>query len=308
MNKIPFFTIVTPTYNRAYIIGKTIKSVLNQTFSDFEYIIVDDGSTDNTEKVVKSFCDRRIIYLKLLQNSGGSCKPRNVGFKHAKGEYIVRVDSDVKLDKNALQVFREWISKKPEIGIFFLDVISEEDKKLKTRSRKETVNPNQGLEFTYKDQICNPRTKDHLPCLKKKVTEEAKLPENFRNYAFYYKIARKWNFFYIPKIGLYVSSQRPGGSDRIMATIEENASKFIEGIDDYLKNFRQDTLKLCPRKMEGWLRNRGVMCILDDRKKEGIECFLKGLRYKFFSYKSWIYLILSIVCPILIKWNIRRRK
>jgi len=83
MNKIPFFTVITPTYNRAYIISETIKSVLNQTFSDFEYIIIDDGSTDDTEKVVRSFCDQRVIYLRLLQNSGGSCKPRNVGFKHA---------------------------------------------------------------------------------------------------------------------------------------------------------------------------------------------------------------------------------
>jgi len=86
-------SIVMPTYNRAYIIDSSIKSVLAQTYSDFELIIVDDGSTDDTEKVIKSFNDKRIRYIKLEKNSGAS-HARNIGIENAKGEYITFHDSD----------------------------------------------------------------------------------------------------------------------------------------------------------------------------------------------------------------------
>lgn len=59
----PFFSIIIPTYNRADLIGKTLASVLNQTFTDFEIIVVDDGSTDTTKLVVDSFKDKRLKYI-----------------------------------------------------------------------------------------------------------------------------------------------------------------------------------------------------------------------------------------------------
>ena len=65
----PFFSIVMATYNRAYCIENAINSVLKQDFKDWELIIVDDGSTDNTEEVVKKYLDdKRIKYIKLKKN------------------------------------------------------------------------------------------------------------------------------------------------------------------------------------------------------------------------------------------------
>jgi len=60
---MPFFSIIIPTYNRSEKLKNTITSVLNQTFEDFELLIMDDGSTDDTEDIVNSFNDSRIIYL-----------------------------------------------------------------------------------------------------------------------------------------------------------------------------------------------------------------------------------------------------
>ena len=85
-------SVIIPTYNRAHLIKRSAMSVLNQTYSNLELIIVDDGSTDNTEEVVKSIDDNRVIYIK--QPNQGACAARNNGIDHAKGEFIAFQDSD----------------------------------------------------------------------------------------------------------------------------------------------------------------------------------------------------------------------
>ncbi|WP_405324068.1 glycosyltransferase family 2 protein [Fibrobacter sp.] len=85
-------SIVLPSYNRARIISNAIESILRQTYRDFELIVVDDGSTDNTEEVVRAFNDDRIVYVK--QKNAGACVARNNGIAHARGEYIAFQDSD----------------------------------------------------------------------------------------------------------------------------------------------------------------------------------------------------------------------
>jgi glycosyltransferase involved in cell wall biosynthesis len=89
----PRVSIIIPTFNRSGLITRSIESVLNQSFRDFELIIVDDGSTDNTEAVVKSLPDERIRYIKRETNSGGSAA-RNVGIRQARASLIAFQDSD----------------------------------------------------------------------------------------------------------------------------------------------------------------------------------------------------------------------
>lgn len=87
-------SIIMPSYNTAQYIGATIKSVLNQTYTNWELIIVDDCSTDNTDEVVKNYLsDKRIKYLKNEQNSGAAVS-RNRALREAKGQWISFLDSD----------------------------------------------------------------------------------------------------------------------------------------------------------------------------------------------------------------------
>ena len=86
-------SIITPTYNRAHLIGETIQSVLAQTYPNFEQIIIDDGSTDNTEEVVKSFNDERLKYFKY-DRIGNISALLNLAIKHSNGDYIALLDSD----------------------------------------------------------------------------------------------------------------------------------------------------------------------------------------------------------------------
>ena len=86
-------SVIIPTYNRAYRITTSIQSVLNQTYSELEVIVVDDGSTDNTEEVVSAIGDSRLKYHRLEENKGAA-NARNIGVSLAHNDVIAFNDSD----------------------------------------------------------------------------------------------------------------------------------------------------------------------------------------------------------------------
>lgn len=93
----PLVSIIIPTYNRAHLIGETLDSISNQTFTNWECIVVDDGSTDDTESLLKSYIqkDARFHFLKRPKNRlKGANASRNYGFEHSKGDYVQWFDSD----------------------------------------------------------------------------------------------------------------------------------------------------------------------------------------------------------------------
>lgn len=114
----PLFSIVIPTYNRAPRLQGAIASVLAQTLEDWELIIVDDGSTDNTAAVVASFGDKRIKYLKNEVNMERS-RSRNRGIEAAIGEYVCFLDSDDHYRSNHLAVLKEAIAQTVDKAAFF---------------------------------------------------------------------------------------------------------------------------------------------------------------------------------------------
>lgn len=117
-----FFSIIIPTYNRANFIETAIISALNQDYKNFELIIVDDGSTDNTEEIIKTIKDPKIKYYKILNSERGAA--RNYGASIAKGEYVNFFDSDDVLYSNHLSEAFDIITKnnKPEVVNINFDV------------------------------------------------------------------------------------------------------------------------------------------------------------------------------------------
>jgi len=110
MNNKPFFSVVLPTLNRAKYISFAIQSVLNQTFEDFELIVSDNSSTDNTEQIVKDFSDKRIRYLKT-EKTFPMYDSWEFALDHAKGEYITFLGDDDAQSSIYLESFKEIINK-----------------------------------------------------------------------------------------------------------------------------------------------------------------------------------------------------
>lgn len=97
LNKnLPLVSIIIPLYNAETFIAQTLQSVLDQTFREWELIVVDDCSTDKSRQIVNQFAvtDNRITLIESAINFGGPAKPRNIGIEKAKGEYIAFLDAD----------------------------------------------------------------------------------------------------------------------------------------------------------------------------------------------------------------------
>lgn len=96
MNQSPIISIIVPAYNAASYIKSTLDSAINQTFKDFEILVINDCSTDDTVDIVESYCatDKRVKLISLSVNKGAPAGPRNIGVKEAKGQWIAFLDAD----------------------------------------------------------------------------------------------------------------------------------------------------------------------------------------------------------------------
>lgn len=128
MDEPLLFSVVIPTYNRAQLVSRAIKSVLSQTYPHFEVIVIDDGSTDNTEQVVSSLKDSRISYVKKENGERGAA--RNYGVARSMGDYVTFLDSDDMMYRECLTTASITVSDYGRPSIFHLayEIRSEGDK------------------------------------------------------------------------------------------------------------------------------------------------------------------------------------
>lgn len=134
-------SIIIPTYNRQDNLARALRSVLAQTYKDFEVLVIDDGSTDQTENIVKDLAakDNRIKYCRIENSggppdgeprpSGGPAKPRNTGIEKARGEFIAFLDSDDEWlpEKLAVQIRAFENTNNPRLGLTTSDFLNHND-------------------------------------------------------------------------------------------------------------------------------------------------------------------------------------
>lgn len=111
----PKISVVVPLYNKEKSIARTIESILNQTLKDFELVIVDDGSTDNSVDIVRGFNDERIVLIQ--QKNAGPGAARNTGVRNAKADWIVFLDADDENLPDSLEFFAKIIEEHPDADI-----------------------------------------------------------------------------------------------------------------------------------------------------------------------------------------------
>lgn len=140
MEREIFFSIVIPAYNRAHMILDTLHTTLRQTYPHYEVILVDDGSTDNTEEVVSTIKDPKFIYHKKRNEERAVA--RNTGFQLAKGDYVTLLDSDDYLYPTHLEEAVQYIRAKqmPEIIRFNYDVVDSNKNLLQIARMPKQIN------------------------------------------------------------------------------------------------------------------------------------------------------------------------
>ena len=208
------FTIFTPTYNRAYKLPDLYKSLVNQSYKDFEWVIVDDGSSDNTEEQVTSFTSENkinIIYLK--QDNGGKHRAVNTGLKYANGELFFIVDSDDTLTSNSLERILFYYNQIENDSEFagVVGVMSDNRGKLIGNGMKYEVIDSNLIERRYKHNIQG----DLAKVIRTTVFRDFLFPdisgENFVAESIVWnRMAQKYKFRYFNEV-IYIGEYLEGG-------------------------------------------------------------------------------------------------
>ena len=119
MNNLPFFSVLVPTYNQCQYLGEALDSLINQTDNDWEAIIVNDGSTDNTANILEIYAQKDSRFKVINKANGGTGSALNLALNHAQGEWVCWLSSDDLFEIDKLAIHRKWIYKNPDYKFFF---------------------------------------------------------------------------------------------------------------------------------------------------------------------------------------------
>jgi len=160
----PFFSVIIPTYNRAFILPETIKSIENQTFTDWEILIIDDGSKDNTKVVIEEIAKNQIKIKYFYQQNSERSVARNHGASLANGQYLLFLDSDDFFNADHLQnIYNDIIKREKPVALFFTDILYFSEKGIE---KPEIPRMENSKEFQY--VLLNPITPSRV-CIHKEI-------------------------------------------------------------------------------------------------------------------------------------------
>lgn len=280
----PKVSIVIPTYNRADFLPKAIQSVLNQTYRNWEIIIIDDGSTDNTEGIVKSYKEARIRYILHKSNLGLSAA-RNTGIKNSRGEYIAFLDSD-----------DEWF---PEKISCQMNIFQKKDSKCgvictagyrikgnQIMSKKSVpINLDSFYEkFLFENITWTSNVLVKKECFKKAGLFDENL-ESCEDWDMWIRIAKYYKFIFLemPLTKYVIHSGQ----------LSENLLKKIDARKRILFKY-QDELKHRKFVYSHHYYKIGNLCCLSGKTREGRKHLFKGILVYPFCLKYFLCLLLSL--------------
>lgn len=200
--KHPLVSVVMPAYNSEKYIAEAIESILNQTFKDFEFIIINDASTDKTLEIIKEYAkkDKRIIVINNEKNIK-ICKSLNRGIKISKGKYIARADADDISYPDRFQNQIEFMEKNDDVGVVggYMQIFNGETGKNISVRRYETEDKILRKNIFFYSPLSHPSV-----VFRKQVFDNIGLyNENYtdcEDLEFWFRIGFKYKFANIPKI------------------------------------------------------------------------------------------------------------
>jgi GalNAc5-diNAcBac-PP-undecaprenol beta-1,3-glucosyltransferase len=291
MDRKPLFSIITATYNRAHLLPRAVNSILNQSYQNFELIIVDDGSTDDTEKVARSFEDKRVLYHKHEQNRG-MLAARNTGFDIARGDYVTLLDDDDELLPEALQTAVENLTELSSKGVKIL-LFDRLDVERKERS-------GYGIEeegyIDYEDILCERVFRDFWWVIERDlIGDNERFDERLwgDEVILWLRLLRKSRAFYVPKV-LYMNYRQHGERVSDYANRLKNATRCALTHSAFIAEYGNEMKRICPKPYGRRLAALGALQILDGQKREGRRACLESLKY-YVSPGTCIVFLLSFI-------------
>lgn len=289
MNAIPV-SVVMPTYNGSKYIKRAIESILGQTYTNFEFLIIDDGSTDNTAEIIHSFNDKRIEYI--YQENKGPASAYNAGFKNASTDFIFIMDHDDYSYPIRLEVQLEYMVKNNlgVCGSFF--IIKNEENGFIEKKRLPIYDQNIKREMLYRPwTLFNPTL-----CIRKSILNQYGIFDEQTKIGYDYKyllqISNKIKFGNIPD-NLYLWNRHKNSHGNIFS---------VQGKEIYRNlSFEKLNSNEISLKNNEKLFIKGMVYYYSNKFTKSAKCFLLSISSGYLSYKVFLYLgIVTLLSPMVI--------
>lgn len=301
---MPKVSVIIPTFNRADMVACAVKSALAQTYRDLEVIVVDDGSADETENIIKQIAekDSRVRYLRHEINKGMQAA-RNTGVKAARGQYIAILDSDCEWlpEKVATQValFEKGSEK---LGVVFVSFLSINSKGEFVAGRIRPIRGN-----VYADVLarCSPAPTSTLMMKKQCFNRFGLFDENIKCWTeddMCMVFAKESEFDYDPR-ALVIDHYHTG--DRVST----NYARSAKGRYDITEKHRDEILKNCGRRTLSWhYQIAGQLFLEAGCIKSAKDAFMKSFRTYPFSLTVLYYALFLLFAPKMLPaaYNIKK--
>lgn len=235
---MPLVSVIIPAYNRRDVIGRAIQSVLNQSLQDFEIIIIDDNSLDDTENFINGLSDSRIKYFKHTKNLGPAAA-RNTGLKIAKGEFFAFLDSDDEWMPNKLEsqvaVFKNV---NPNLGLVYVKSVIYKKGKLLPHLPYNWLPRNEG--FIYDDLLRLNFIDTPATMIKREVIDSIGMfDENLKcleDYDLFLRISQKFEIAFVNEPLLITHYSANGVNEQNLKNHADTLCKItVKNFGDYLK-------------------------------------------------------------------------
>jgi glycosyltransferase involved in cell wall biosynthesis len=285
-----FFSIITPVYNREETISKAITSVLEQTFADFEMLIIDDGSTDATLEMVQSFSDNRIKIMKTPKNDGAAAA-RNLGIQAANGSYISFLDSDDFYQPDFLQESFNILEKSSEkIGFMWTGLLWNENNTIKQEFWEPKFNTSSYITFLNSLHI---GTNSGITVKREVFDVCGYFDENLKaaeDTDFFLRITQQFDYKYSPK---YLITINRDGKDRLSKDLKKNAEAYSIIFPKHKNTI--DTSKVLQKKY--YYKMMWLSFYLPN-KKLGSNYFIFLVKNNLISFKSLLIYFNYLFLPL----------
>jgi glycosyltransferase involved in cell wall biosynthesis len=298
ISKVPTVSVILPTYNRAHLLPRAILSILNQTYQNFELIIVDDASTDETPRVVKAFDDPRIRYIRHEHNKGASAA-RNTGIEASRGTYIAFQDSDDEwLPYKLARQVPALTQSPPEVGVVYSSfwlVRGNEKSIYPSRIRKlsrllpseaRRLNGDIHRALSRGNFITTQVALVRRACFETVGLFDERL-SRFQDWELWLRISEHYHFNYIDE-PLVVAYATPGN-------LSSDQSACIEAFDIMLHKHHHEAARENTALLAHYLNARGDMLFRRGDRKRGQTQLFRAVKVSPLNTAYWVAALTSLL-------------
>jgi len=287
-------SVIIPTYNRSNLVKEAIESVLQQTYTDLEVLVVDDGSTDDTRSFVKQIQDSRVKYY--YKDKGGQSSARNLGLMKAKGKYIAYLDEDDLWPPNYLETVLHQLNANKDYGATYTPVIElcpDGEKRELSQSKR----CRSGWITRYYFDL-SPRLMPSATCFLKSAWEiffwdEAL--ERSPDYDVFLRISTKTQFLFVPNTSIIKRSMPNSLSNAANPIGPIDGAHTLERFYFHLGGNKHIPLKVAKSKISHRYRKAGKVSYALGNRHAAISLFKKAIYYYPLDIRLYVDLLRTLL-------------